>query len=79
MESLNDHSAWMGNVEDAIAMSIRDSGKPLVDLTLDDGEAGPSGAVKDEHADPRGKQNVINEDDYRFFEYYDRSDRRRRH
>jgi hypothetical protein len=28
-------------------MSICDTGKPLVDLT-DDGEAGPSGAEKDE-------------------------------
>jgi hypothetical protein len=27
-------------------MSIRDTGKPLVDLT-NDGEAGPSGAMKD--------------------------------
>jgi hypothetical protein len=33
----------------AITMSIRDSGKPLVDLT--DNGAGPSGLVKDEPVD----------------------------
>ncbi|KAK1681683.1 hypothetical protein QYE76_042531 [Lolium multiflorum] len=41
---------WRGDLDAAIAMSIRDSGKPLVDLT-DDGEAGPSGLVKDEPVD----------------------------
>jgi hypothetical protein len=39
------------------ALSIRKSGRPLVDLTRDDDEAGPSGTVKedptDERIDPR--------------------------
>ncbi|KAK1610976.1 hypothetical protein QYE76_034649 [Lolium multiflorum] len=48
LASMNDKDAWRGD-DAAIAMSIRDSGKPLVDLT-DDGEAGPSGLVKDEPA-----------------------------
>jgi hypothetical protein len=39
MSSVNDHSAWAGNMEDMIAMSIRESGRPLVDLTSDDGDA----------------------------------------
>jgi hypothetical protein len=33
-------------------MLIRYSGNPLVDLTREDGGAGPSNVVKDEHADP---------------------------
>jgi hypothetical protein len=32
MESLNDHKAWEGNIDDVIAASIRDSNSPLVDL-----------------------------------------------
>jgi hypothetical protein len=44
-----------GNIEDVIALSIRDSGKPLVDLTRDDHEAGPSSTLKGEPAEPRGK------------------------
>jgi hypothetical protein len=47
LASMNDKDAWRGDLDMAISMSIRDSGKPLVDLT-DDGEAGPSGLVKDE-------------------------------
>jgi hypothetical protein len=54
----------MGDVDAAIAMSIRDVGMPLVDLT-DDGEAGPSGAVKDK-PDKRGKQDVIDDGMYNF-------------
>ncbi|KAK1605607.1 hypothetical protein QYE76_029280 [Lolium multiflorum] len=57
LASLNDKDAWRGDVETAIAMSIRDSGKPLVDLT-DDGEAGPSGLVKDEPVPERVKQEM---------------------
>jgi hypothetical protein len=57
-------------------MSIRESGRPLVDLTRDD-EAGPSGMVKEEKptnepADPRGKHDVVHEDDYNFYQDYDR-------
>jgi hypothetical protein len=48
MSSLNDHKAWEGNIKDMIAMSIRESGRPLVDMTWNDDEADPSGAVKDE-------------------------------
>jgi hypothetical protein len=33
MESRNDHTAWAGKIDDVIAMSIRDSDRPLVDLT----------------------------------------------
>jgi hypothetical protein len=43
-------------------MLIRYSGNPLVDLTRDDGGAGPSNAVKDEHADPRGKNNIVDDE-----------------
>jgi hypothetical protein len=57
-------------------MSIRDSGKPLVDLT-DDGEAGPSGLVKDEPVDERVKQEVVTDDMYNFQQYYDASGRRK--
>jgi hypothetical protein len=69
--SLNDQDTWWGDVTAAIAMSIRDSGKPLVDLT-DDGEAGPSGVVKDEpvdEPDERGKQDVVVDDMYNFHQY----------
>jgi hypothetical protein len=65
MSSLNDHNAWEGNIEDGIALSIRDSGGPLVDLTRDDDKAGPSGVVKDEPADPCGKPPT--DEDYNFF------------
>ncbi|KAK1607747.1 hypothetical protein QYE76_031420 [Lolium multiflorum] len=54
LASMDDKDAWRGDLDAAIAMSIRDSGKPLVDLT-DDGEAGPSGLVKDEPVDERVK------------------------
>jgi hypothetical protein len=50
-------------IDAAIAMSIHDTGMPLVDLT-DDGEAGPSGAVKDDTVDKpdeRGKQDVVDD------------------
>jgi hypothetical protein len=49
-------------------MSSRDTGNPLVDIT-DDGEAGPSGVVKDEpvdEPDERVKQEVITDDMYNF-------------
>jgi hypothetical protein len=49
MASLNDTDAWRGDIDDVITMSIRDSGMPLVDLTHNGDEVGPSGAVKDEH------------------------------
>jgi hypothetical protein len=69
MASLNDKDAWRGDLDAAIAMSIRDAGVPLVDLT-NDGEAGPSDAVKDE-PDERGKQDIIVDDMYNFHQYYD--------
>jgi hypothetical protein len=71
MESLEDHNAWVRNIEDVIAMSIRDSGRWLVDLMRR--KAGPSSAVKDEPSDElidtHDKQNVVDEDDYNFFQY----------
>ena len=79
MASLNDKDAWRGDLDTAIAMSIRDTGKPLVDLT-DDGEAGPSGLVKDEpvdEPDERVKQEVVTDDMYNFHQYYDASGRRK--
>jgi hypothetical protein len=60
MASLNDKDAWRGDIDAPIAMSIRDAGMPLVDLT-NDGEVGPSGAVKDE-PDEHGKQDVVVDD-----------------
>jgi hypothetical protein len=52
-----------------------------VDLT-DDGEAGPSGLVKDEPVDEpvdeRGKQEVVTDEMYNFQQYYDASGRRKR-
>jgi hypothetical protein len=54
MALLNDTDAWRGDTDEAISMSIRDAGMPLVDLTHD-GEAGPSGAVKDEPIDEPNK------------------------
>jgi hypothetical protein len=53
MASLNDHSTWAGNIDDVIALFIRERGRPLVDLTRDDGEVGPSDTVKEEPADDR--------------------------
>jgi hypothetical protein len=47
---LNDKDAWRHDLEAAISMSIRYTGKPRVDLT-DNGEAGTSGVVKDEPVD----------------------------
>jgi hypothetical protein len=81
MSSLNDHNAWAGNIEDVIAMPIQDSGRPLIDMTHDDKEISLSGAVKeelaDEPADPRGKHDVVHDQDYNFFQYYDHHGRRR--
>jgi hypothetical protein len=77
--SLNDKGAWRGDLDMEIAMSIRDTRKPLVDLT-DDGEAGPSGVVKDEpvdEPDERVKHEVITDDMYSFHQYYDASDCRK--
>jgi hypothetical protein len=57
------------DLDAAIAMSIRDTGKALVDLT-DDGEAGPSVAVKNDPVDEpgeRGKQEVVTDDMYNFY------------
>ena len=80
LASMNDKDAWRGDLDAAIAMSIRDSGKPLVDLT-DDGEAGPSGLVKDEPVDEpvdeRVKQEVVTDEMYNFQQYYDASGRRK--
>jgi hypothetical protein len=50
-----------------------------MDLT-DDGEAEPSGLVKDEpvdEPDERVKQEVITDDMYSFHQYYDASGRRK--
>jgi hypothetical protein len=49
MASLNDHTAWAGNVDDVIALSIR----PLVDMTRDNDEAGPSDTMKEKSYDIR--------------------------
>jgi hypothetical protein len=80
LASMDDKDAWRGDLDAAIAMSIRDSGKPLVDLT-DDGEAGPSGLVKDEPVDEpvdeRVKQEVVTDEMYNFQQYYDASGRRK--
>jgi hypothetical protein len=48
MASLNNHTAWTGNIDDVIVLSIRECGWPLVDLTRDNNEAGPSDTVKEE-------------------------------
>ena len=81
MRSVNDHRAWEGDIEEVIAMSIREAGMPLVDLTGDDDGAGPSGAVKDEPADEdadlHGKKDVVDDARYNFHHYYDRSGRRK--
>jgi hypothetical protein len=69
MESLNVNIVWEGNIKDVIAMSIRDSGKPLVDLTCHDSEASPSVAVKDVSANMRGKKNIINQEEYNILQY----------
>jgi hypothetical protein len=64
--SLNDKATWMGDVDAAIAMSIRDVGMPLVGLT-NDSEARPSGEVKDEpidKPDERNKQDVVDDGMY---------------
>jgi hypothetical protein len=76
MESLNDKAAWRGDADAAIAMSIRDAGMPLVDLT-NDGEARPISAVKDEPTDERGKQNVIDDGMYNLHWHYNPSGRRK--
>jgi hypothetical protein len=71
---VNDHATSEGSIEDVIAASFCGSGSPLVDLTRDNEDAGPSGAVKDEPTDDddRGK----NEVDYRYFGDYYRRGRR---
>jgi hypothetical protein len=69
---LNDKDAWRGDLDAVISMSICDAGVPLVDLT-NDGEAGPSGVVKDEPGE-RGKQDVVVDDI--FHRYYDPSGHR---
>ena len=48
MLSMNDHSGWVGSVDAAIATSLKDAGKPFLDLTRDDAKAGPSGVKKEE-------------------------------
>jgi hypothetical protein len=75
MASLNDKDAWRGDIDAAISMSIRVAGVPLVDLT-NDGEAGPSGAVKDE-PDKRGKKDAVDDTVYNFHQYYDPTRRRK--
>jgi hypothetical protein len=65
---LNNHIIWAGNIKDVIAMSIRENGGPLIDLTHDDRKAGPSSAVKEDPADPRDKQDVLTDNDYNFFQ-----------
>jgi hypothetical protein len=64
MSSLKDHTAWEGNIEDVISLSIHYMGRPLIDLTCDDDKAGPSDALKDEPTDPRGKPST--DEDYNF-------------
>jgi hypothetical protein len=72
MASLNDHNAWAGNVDDVITLSIRESGRPLVDLTRSDSEAGTSGTVKEDPNEERI-------DPYKHFHHYsDRITRRDR-
>jgi hypothetical protein len=68
MVSLNDKDARRGDLDAETAMSIRDAGMPLVNLTRD-GEAGPSGAVKDKPVDERGKQDVVDDNMYNFHQY----------
>jgi hypothetical protein len=54
-------------------MSIHDSASPLVDHVCNGGgEAGTNGAVRNEPAaiEPHGKQNIVDEDEYNFFQYY---------
>jgi hypothetical protein len=62
------------------ALSIRDSSRPLVDLTCDDAKAVPSGAMKDVPADKpneRGKKDTVADNMYNFHQYYDPSGRRK--
>jgi hypothetical protein len=66
MASLNNHTSCAGNIDGFIALSIRGSGRLLIDLTCDDGEAGPSGTVKEEPADER-----CNPDEH-FYQHYSR-------
>jgi hypothetical protein len=74
MTSLNDKDALRGDLDAEITMSIRDAGMPLVDLT-NDGEAEPSGTVKNEPIDERGKEDVVDDGMYNFHQYYDPSSR----
>jgi hypothetical protein len=77
MASLNDSDSWREKIDEAITMSIRDAGMPLVNLIHGD-EAGPSdtsGAVKDEPVNERGKQDVVDDIMYNFHQYYEPSGR----
>jgi hypothetical protein len=49
MALLNDHTAWAGYVDDDITLSICESDRLLIDLTRDEGKAGPSDTVKGSH------------------------------
>jgi hypothetical protein len=53
MASLNNHTAWAGNIDDVITLSIRESVIPLVDLMHDDNKADPSRTVNKETVDER--------------------------
>jgi hypothetical protein len=74
MSSLNDHNAWAGNIEDVIAMSIHESDTSVVDLMRDNDEAGPNDTVKVDPADPRGKHDIVHNEDDNFYQYYDRGE-----
>jgi hypothetical protein len=51
MALLNDHTAWAGNIDDVITLSIHESGRLLADLTCENGKDGPVGTVKEDRAD----------------------------
>jgi hypothetical protein len=78
MSLLYYHTAWAGYIENMVAMSIRESSRPLIDLTRNNDESGPSGAMKEEPADPRGKYDTVHNDENKFYQYYDHSSRCRR-
>ncbi|KAK1663119.1 hypothetical protein QYE76_051278 [Lolium multiflorum] len=64
LDSVNDHTASEGSMEDVNATLICDSFTPLADLTRDDDEAGPSDTVKDEPTNDDGyKKNKVTDDD----------------
>jgi hypothetical protein len=64
MSSLNDTSAWEGNIENVIAISIYDNCMPLVNLTSNDDEVGSNSAMKDEPADPCGKPPIDGDNNF---------------